>query len=99
MSRHALLSGSYAILLSLLVAEPLRCGIPTVESFATEIPAAVVITRGATPQGFAYLSGGGQRGLSARVRPGSQDRPESGNSATILIIGRAEVRTQLPLLE
>jgi hypothetical protein len=58
MSRHALLSGSYAILLSLLVAEPLRCGIPTVESFAAEVPVAVVITRGTTPHGFAYLSGG-----------------------------------------
>ena len=48
-------------LLLLVVAlgvEPLRCGIPTTESLAQELPPGVLITEGKTQQGFPYLSGG-----------------------------------------
>jgi hypothetical protein len=58
MNRHAILSAIFAILPAVLSAEPLRCGMPTVESLAAEIPPAVMIARGTTAQGFDYLSGG-----------------------------------------
>jgi hypothetical protein len=46
------------VLLLALSSEPLRCGVPTVDVSAAEIPPAVMITRGTTAQGFPYLTGG-----------------------------------------
>jgi hypothetical protein len=45
-------------LLLALGSEPLRCGVPTVEISAAEIPPAVMITEGRTAQGFPYSAGG-----------------------------------------
>jgi hypothetical protein len=46
------------VLLPVLSSEPLRCGKPTVEIYAAEIPPAIMITQGKTTQGFPYLTGG-----------------------------------------
>lgn len=59
MNHRVALSVSYVVVLLLVLSsEPLRCGIPTVEIFAAEIPPAIMITEGKTAQGFPYLTGG-----------------------------------------
>lgn len=59
MNHRVTLSVRYlAVLLLVLSSEPLRCGVPTVEIFAAEIPPAIMITQGKTAQGFPYLTGG-----------------------------------------
>lgn len=59
MNHRVPLSLSYvAVLLPVLTSEPLRCGRPTVEISAAEIPPAIMITHGKTTQGFPYLTGG-----------------------------------------
>jgi hypothetical protein len=59
MNHRVTLSVSCAVVLLLVLSsEPLRCGIPTVETFAAEIPPAIMITQGTTAQGFPYLTGG-----------------------------------------
>lgn len=47
-----------ALLLALLVLDPVRCSAPQTAVLAAQFPPAIVITRGQTPQGFVYLSGG-----------------------------------------
>jgi len=59
MNHRVTLSVSYVVVLLLVLSsEPLRCGKPTVEIFAAEIPPAIMITQGKTAQGFPYLTGG-----------------------------------------
>lgn len=47
-----------ALLLALLVFDPVRCSVPQTAALAAQFPPAIVITRGKTAQGFVYLSGG-----------------------------------------
>ena len=47
-----------ALLLALLVFDPVRCSVPQTVALAAQFPPAIVITRGVTAQGFVYLSGG-----------------------------------------
>lgn len=47
-----------ALLLALLVFDPVRCSVPQTVALAAQFPPAIVITRGKTAQGFVYLSGG-----------------------------------------
>jgi hypothetical protein len=47
-----------ALLLALLVLDPIRCSVPQTGVLAAQFPPAIVITRGKTAQGFVYLSGG-----------------------------------------
>ena len=55
MNHRVTLSVRYlAVLLLVLSSEPLRCGVPTVEIFAAEIPPAIMITKGKTAQAFAW---------------------------------------------
>lgn len=42
----------------LFLSQPTRCGLPTVNFEAAEIPPALIITEGKTSQGFPYLFGG-----------------------------------------
>jgi len=42
----------------LFLSQPTRCGLPTVNLNAAEIPPAIMITEGKTSQGFPYLFGG-----------------------------------------
>jgi hypothetical protein len=67
MKYRVLLTGTQVfVLLFALSAEPLRCGLPTVEISAAEMPPAVLITEAKTVQGFPYMIGGGsseERGL------------------------------------
>ena len=59
MNHRVLLTGTQvAALLFALSSEPLRCGMPTVEISAAEMPPAVMITQGKTAQGFPYIIGG-----------------------------------------
>ena len=59
MNHRVTLSASHVLVLLLALSlEPLRCGVPTFEIFAAEIPPAMMITPGKTAQGFPYLTGG-----------------------------------------
>lgn len=58
MNRRVVLTAQWMALLLALSAEPVRCGAPTVDIFAAEIPPGVMITQGTTAQGFPYLTGG-----------------------------------------
>jgi hypothetical protein len=56
--RVVLTATQVVVLLLALSSEPLRCGVPTVDVSAAEIPPAIMITQGKTAQGFPYLTGG-----------------------------------------
>ena len=59
MNHRVVLTGTQVVVLLLaLSSEPLRCGVPTVEISAAEIPPAVMISQGTTAQGFPFISGG-----------------------------------------
>lgn len=47
-----------ALLLALLVFDPVRCSVPQTSALAADFPPAIVISRGRTDQGYVYLSGG-----------------------------------------
>jgi len=47
-----------ALLLALLVFDPVRCVAPQTAAMEAQFPPAIVITRGITAQGYVYLSGG-----------------------------------------
>jgi hypothetical protein len=47
-----------ALLLALLVLDPIRCSVPQTGVLAAQFPPAIVVNRGKTAQGFVYLSGG-----------------------------------------
>ncbi|HEX6769029.1 MAG TPA: hypothetical protein VF208_06720 [Candidatus Binatia bacterium] len=47
-----------ALLLALLVFDPVRCAAPQTAVLGAQFPPAIVITRGITAQGYVYLSGG-----------------------------------------
>ena len=47
-----------ALLLALMVFDPLRCSVPQTSALAADFPPAIVISRGRTDQGYVYLSGG-----------------------------------------
>ena len=47
-----------ALLLALLVLDPIRCSVPQTGVLAAQFPPAIVITRGKTAHGFVYLSSG-----------------------------------------
>lgn len=47
-----------ALLLAILIFDPVRCTVPQTAALAAQFPPAIVITEGKTAQGFAYLSGG-----------------------------------------
>lgn len=47
-----------ALLLALLVFDPVRCSVPQTAVLAAQFPPSIVISRGKTAQGYIYLSGG-----------------------------------------
>jgi len=49
---------SLALLLALLVFDPVRCVAPQTAVLEAQFPPAILITRGITAQGYVYLSGG-----------------------------------------
>jgi len=57
-SRYQTQGRNLALLLTLLVVDPVRCSVPQTAVLAAQFPPAIVITRGKTAQGFVYLSGG-----------------------------------------
>lgn len=59
MNRRVVFTATQVVVLLLaLSSEPLRCGVPTVDVSAADIPPAIMITEGKTAQGFSYLTGG-----------------------------------------
>jgi len=46
------------LLLVAAIPDPVRCGVPTTQSIAGEVPPGIMITQGKTEQGFPYLAGG-----------------------------------------
>ncbi|MGE5302722.1 MAG: hypothetical protein ACM3TN_05295 [Alphaproteobacteria bacterium] len=59
MEDHLKISGArFAIVLALLVFDPVRCCMPKTVALAAEFPPAIIITEGKTAQGYPYLSGG-----------------------------------------
>ncbi len=49
-----------ALLLAILIFDPVRCTVPQTAALAAQFPPAIVINEGKTAQGFGYLSGGGK---------------------------------------
>ncbi len=56
--RYQTQGASLALLLALLVFDPVRCSAPQTAALAAQFPPAIVISEGKTAQGFVYLSGG-----------------------------------------
>lgn len=59
----------------LLLLQPTRCGMPTVNIEAAEIPPAIMITEGKTSHGFSYLFGG----VSSNEREAMEERAKGYN--------------------
>jgi hypothetical protein len=62
-------------LIFLFLSQPTRCGLPTVNFEAAEIPPALIITEGKTSQGFPYLFGG----VSTNEREAMEERAKGYN--------------------
>jgi hypothetical protein len=62
-------------LIFLFLSQPTRCGLPTVNLAAAEIPSAIIITEGKTSQGFPYLFGG----VSSNEREAMEERAKGYN--------------------
>jgi hypothetical protein len=62
-------------LIFLFLSQPARCGLPTVNFEAAEIPPALIITEGKTSQGFPYLFGG----VSTNEREAMEERAKGYN--------------------
>jgi hypothetical protein len=62
-------------LILLVSSQPTRCGLPTVNLEAAEIPPAIIITEGKTSQGFPYLFGG----MSSNEREAMEERAKGYN--------------------
>lgn len=74
-SHRNLLGRRLAAMAMLLLLQPTRCGMPTVNVDAAEIPPAIIITAGTTRQGFPYLFGG----LSSNEREAMEERAKGYN--------------------
>jgi len=64
-----------ALLLGVLIVDPIRCTVPQTSAQAAQFPPAIVIAEGKTAQGFAYLSGG----VGAAERLAMEERAQAFN--------------------
>ncbi len=68
-------AGWLAGFMFLFLSQPTRCGLPTVNFEAAEIPPAIMITEGKTSEGFPYLFGG----VSSNEREAMEERAKGYN--------------------